>query len=88
MAEDGVSVSLARELNTVRDAVNANPFEHTLTTSTFTGHAVAGDVYRVQYHGFAHSHLARELFGNHNVGAETYARAGRAFGERNWMSSA
>jgi kynurenine formamidase len=57
LVEEGVSVSLARELNTVRDAVNANPFEHTLTTSTFTGHAVAGDVYRVQYHGFAHSHV-------------------------------
>ena len=57
LVEDGVSVSLARELNTVRDAVNTNPFEHTLTTSTFTGHAVAGDVYRVQYHGFAHSHV-------------------------------
>ena len=26
--------------------------------------------------------LARELFGDHNVGAETYARAARAFGER------
>ena len=57
LVEEGVSVSLARELNTTRDAVNANPFEHTLTTSTFTGHAVAGDVYRVQYHGFAHSHV-------------------------------
>ena len=26
--------------------------------------------------------FARELFGDHNVGAETYARAARAFGER------
>jgi kynurenine formamidase len=57
LVEDGVSVSMALELNTQRDAVNANPFEHTLSTSTFTGHAVAGDVYRVQYHGFAHSHV-------------------------------
>jgi kynurenine formamidase len=57
LVEDGVSVSMARDLNTVRDVVNANPFEHTLTTSTFSGHAVAGDVYSVQYHGFAHSHI-------------------------------
>ena len=26
--------------------------------------------------------FARELFGDHNIGAETYARAARAFGEQ------
>ena len=57
LVEDGVSVSMALDLNTERDALNANPFEHTLSTSRFTGHEVAGDVYRVQYHGFAHSHV-------------------------------
>ncbi len=57
LVRDGVSVSLARELNTERDAVNANPFEHALAVSEFSGHEVAGDVYSVQYHGFAHSHI-------------------------------
>ena len=57
LVEDGVTVSLARDLNTVQDAVNANPFEHTLAVSRFSEHEVAGDRYSIQYHGFAHSHL-------------------------------
>ncbi len=57
LVRDGVSVSMARELNTTRDVVNANPFEHALAVSAFGGHEVAGDVYSVQYHGFAHSHI-------------------------------
>ncbi len=57
LVADGVSVSLARDLNTVQDAVNANPFEHTLAVSRFSGHEVAGDRYSIQYHGFAHSHV-------------------------------
>lgn len=57
LVRDGLSVSLALDLNTQPDAINANPFEHTLTVSTFSGHQVAGDRYSVQYHGFAHSHM-------------------------------
>ena len=57
LVEAGVSVSMALDLNTQRDALNANPFEHTLSTSRFADHEVAGDVYSVQYHGFAHSHV-------------------------------
>lgn len=57
LVRDGVSVSLALDLNTQRDPMNGNPFEHTLTVSEFAGHEVAGDAYSVQYHGFAHSHL-------------------------------
>ena len=57
LVRDGVSVSMALDLNKQRDALNANPFEHDLTVATFGGHEVAGDVYRVQYHGFAHSHV-------------------------------
>jgi len=57
LVRDGVSVSMALELNTQPDQVNTNPFEHSLAVSTFSEHAVAGDVYRVQYHGFAHSHV-------------------------------
>jgi kynurenine formamidase len=57
LVQDGVSVSLALDLNTRRDALNANPFEQTLTVGEFGGHEVAGDAYRVDYHGFAHSHM-------------------------------
>ncbi len=57
LVRDGVSVSMALELNTQQDAVNTSPFEHTLTVSEFGGHVVAGDRYSVQYHGLAHSHM-------------------------------
>ena len=45
LVRDGVAVSLALDLNKVRDDLNANPFEHTLTVSEFGGHEVAGDRY-------------------------------------------
>lgn len=57
LVRDGVSVSLARDLDTQADSVNTRPFEHTLTIGEFGGHTVAGDIYSVQYHGFAHSHI-------------------------------
>ncbi|MEE2777415.1 MAG: cyclase family protein [Acidobacteriota bacterium] len=57
LVREGTTVSMALDLNKVQDAVNANPFRHTLSVSTFSGHQVAGDEYSVQYHGFAHSHL-------------------------------
>lgn len=57
LVREGVSISLSLFANKQRDALNANPFEHTLSTSQFGGHAVAGDSYSVQYHGFAHSHM-------------------------------
>jgi len=57
LVRDGVTVSLALDLNTTKDELNQNPFDHTLYVATFGGHEVAGDTYSVQYHGFAHSHL-------------------------------
>lgn len=57
LVTEGVSVSMALPLNKVAGGMNANPFEHQLERSTFTGHQVAGDRYAVQYHGFAHSHM-------------------------------
>ena len=57
LVREGVTVSMALDLNTVADELNANPFRHTVTTGKFSGHAVAGDDYGVQYHGFAHSHI-------------------------------
>lgn len=57
LVTEGVTVSLALDLNKRRDALNANPFEHVLSVGQFGGHQVAGDRYAVQYHGFAHSHV-------------------------------
>ena len=57
LVREGVSISMALDLNTVPDELNANPFRHTVSVGRFSGHAVAGDDYGVQYHGFAHSHI-------------------------------
>lgn len=57
LVQDGVSVSLALDLNKQRDDLNTNPFEQELKVGRFGGHEVAGDRYAVEYHGFAHSHM-------------------------------
>lgn len=57
LVREGVSISLALELNKIADGMNTSPFVHELEVSTFGGHEVAGDRYSVQYHGFAHSHM-------------------------------
>jgi kynurenine formamidase len=57
LVRDGVSVSMALELNKIADEVNTFPFEHELEVATFEGHVGAGDRYSIQYHGFAHSHM-------------------------------
>ncbi len=57
LVTEGYPVSLSLPVNKEQGALNANPFEHSLSISTFGGHEVAGDRYSVQYHGFAHSHM-------------------------------
>ena len=57
LVREGVTVSLSLFANKQQDPVNTNPFQHSLSVSTFGGHEVAGDSYSVQYHGFAHSHM-------------------------------
>lgn len=57
LVRDGVSVSLALDLNKQPDALNTNPFEQELKVGQFGGHEVAADRYSVEYHGFAHSHM-------------------------------
>ena len=57
LVRDGLSVSLALDLNKERDANNGSPFEHQLSLSKLGEQQVAGDRYSVQYHGFAHSHV-------------------------------
>ena len=53
----GETVSMALDLNKIKDPLNQNPFEHQLSVAEFGGHQVAGDRYAVDYHGFAHSHV-------------------------------
>lgn len=57
LVKDGVTVSLALNLNKIKDDLNANPFEHELGVAEWGGHQVAGDKYSVEYHGYAHSHM-------------------------------
>ncbi len=57
LVREGITVSMALDLNKVADDLNASPFVHDLEVATFGGHEVAGDRYEVQYHGFAHSHI-------------------------------
>ena len=57
LVRDGVTVSLALNLNKVKDEVNYKPFEHQITTTNMPGFQGAGDRYSIEYHGFAHSHM-------------------------------
>lgn len=57
LVKDGITVSLALDLNKTQGPLNGEPFVHEVNTSTFAGHQVAGDRYSVSYHGFAHSHM-------------------------------
>jgi kynurenine formamidase len=57
LVAEGITVSLALDLNKVKDSLNANPLEHVVSTTEFGGHQVAGDRYSIEYHGFAHSHM-------------------------------
>jgi len=57
LVQEGVSISLALELNKHKDELNTLPFEHEIETVEWEGHQWAGDTYSVNYHGFAHSHM-------------------------------
>src|SRR5215510_12529209 len=50
LVRDGVSVSLAADVDTVRAVDNPNPYEHTML-------AIGNDRIAVTYHGIAHTHL-------------------------------
>ncbi len=54
LVKDGVTVSLAGDVNTERSADNAQPYEHEMTSA---GPGGAGDRLAVSYHGYAHTHL-------------------------------
>jgi kynurenine formamidase len=54
LVKDGVTVSLAGDVNTVKAEDNFAPYEHVITQAGPTG---AGDRLAVSYHGYAHTHI-------------------------------
>ena len=57
LVKDGVTVSMALELNKREDELNLHPLEHQLFTGESGGSQVAFDKYGMRYHGWAHTHL-------------------------------
>ena len=54
LVKDGITVSLATDVNTVKAEDNSAPYEHVITQAAATN---AGDRLAVKYHGYAHTHL-------------------------------
>ena len=54
LVKDGISVSLAGDVNTERSIDNFQPYEHEMTSAGPTG---AGDKLAVSFHGYAHTHI-------------------------------
>ena len=54
---DGVSVSMAFDLNKQADEINELPVEHEVFTGEISGHKWAGDSFTISYHGYTHSHV-------------------------------
>ena len=58
LVKEGVSVSLAHDVEKERAADNSNPFQHTMTlTGANPASQFSLDTYSVNYHGYAHTHL-------------------------------
>src|SRR5512143_292936 len=58
LVKEGISVSLARDVEKERSADTSNPFQHTMTlTGANPASQFSLDAYSVNYHGYAHTHL-------------------------------
>lgn len=58
LVRDGVSISLARDVEKEKTPDNGQPFEHTMNrTGRGNTTQFAVDTYRVLYHGVAHTHM-------------------------------
>ena len=57
LVKQGITVSLARDLDTVKSKYNPHPFEQETSVISFGQQAIASDRYAVQYHGAAHTHI-------------------------------
>jgi hypothetical protein len=64
LVKEGVSVSLARDLETDKSEYNPSPFKHTVMFLGSREKAeIVLDAFEVNYHGYAHTHLdARHRF--------------------------
>jgi kynurenine formamidase len=54
LVRDGITVSLAGDVNTEKSVDNPQPYEHVITQAAATG---AADRLAVSYHGYAHTHI-------------------------------
>jgi hypothetical protein len=54
LVKEGITVSLAGDVNTEQSIDNGQPYEHVMTQAGPTG---AGDKLSVSFHGYAHTHI-------------------------------
>ena len=58
LVKDGISISLARQVEKDAGPDNPAPFEHEMLQTGLKGDGMwSMDSYKVQYHGFAHTHM-------------------------------
>ena len=67
LVKEGISVSLARDADTVKSEDNSWPYEHVMNPISA---AAATDRIAVNFHGLAHTHL--DALGHHFLGGKTY----------------
>lgn len=72
LVKDGVTVSLARNLDTVKAVDNGSPFTRTMNPIR---PAASSDQFTINYHGSAHTHL--DALGHHFIGGKMYNGFGR-----------
>jgi kynurenine formamidase len=57
LVTEGVAVSMSHDAETVKAADNPSPFVHTMVKTGLDSEDFAADVYQVNFHGLAHTHL-------------------------------
>ncbi len=57
LVQDGISVSLARDVEKIATIDNPNPFMHKMLTTGHSPGQWGTDNYSVSYHGYAHTHM-------------------------------
>lgn len=72
LVRDGVTVSLARTLDTEKAIDNGAPFEHTMNPIR---PAASSDRFAISFHGYAHTHL--DALGHHFIDGKMYNGFGR-----------
>jgi kynurenine formamidase len=72
LVRDGVTISLARTLDTVKAVDNSSPFERTMNPIR---PAASSDRFSINFHGSAHTHM--DALGHHFIGGKMYNGFGR-----------